>query len=316
MKRIKAVVQGSLNCDLIVNGMELPQLGQTVMGRTSCRSSGGKGANQAVQLAKLGAEVYMIGRVGRDSNGDFLLESLKKEGVHTDFVIRDQEPTGMGAVLCGEEGHYYAMVIPGANSRCEAGDILRAKEVIREADVLMSQLETTDTALYQMAALSKEYDIPWILNPAPAKPVKEELYALAYAMTPNETEAAFYAGISPSELESCEGWEKAAVWFRERGCARLVMTLGGNGCYLATEEKKLHQKGFVVQAIDTTAAGDAFNGAYAYGAACGMSAEEGLSFANAAGAVAASRRGAQDSMGSMEELRAFIRNQGVHSFAL
>lgn len=309
MRKPIVVVEGSLNCDIIAKGDNLPKLGETVIGRSHTLYSGGKGANQAVQLAKLGAEVYLIGRIGHDSYGDLILDSLHSAGVHTDFLKREDEATGLGLVQCGAGGQYYAMVIPGANGCCRAADVLEAKEIIAKADVVLCQLEATDEALYEVADLADTFSVPLILNPAPAKEIDGRLFSLTHTLTPNETEAAFYAQMNPEELNSSEGLALAAERILSKGAGRLLITLGGRGCFYADRNRQFTVPAVPVKAVDTTAAGDAFNGAYAYAVACGQSPAECLLFANAAGAVAASKSGAQSSMGGTAEIKELIKDR-------
>lgn len=306
MERPIAVVQGSLNCDIFVRGAALPKLGETVIGCEHALYSGGKGANQAVQLTKLGAEVYMVGRVGRDSYGRFVLKQLQSAGVHTEFVLCEDDATGIGAVQCDADGRYYAMVVPNANGRCRAEDVLAAKAVIEKADVMMCQLETTDEAVYQTAELAKQFSIPLIINPAPAKQMDSALFSAAHTITPNETEAAFYTGIEAEEVATPQGREKAAERLIRMGAARVLLTLGSRGSFYADGRTKSYMDAFPVHAVDTTAAGDAFNAAYAYAVACGMPLQRCLLYANAAGALATTRRGAQSSMCDAASLKKFL----------
>ncbi|MBQ4061839.1 MAG: ribokinase [Christensenellaceae bacterium] len=307
MKRPIAVVQGSLNCDITACGQRLPKLGETVIGTNSSMSSGGKGANQAVQLAKMGAEVYMIGRVGKDSYGDFLISQLKAAGVKTDYVLQEDESTGLGVVHCDSNGQYYAMVIPNANGSCCAADVMAAKDVIAEADVMMCQLESTDDAMYCAAKMAKEFSVPLILNPAPAKQVDPSLFACAHTITPNETETAFYTKMNAEELVTKEKWTIAANRLLDMGAKRALITLGGNGSFYLEQGREIYVPAFSVNAVDTTAAGDAFNGAYAYAVATSLPLEESLMLATAAGALATQNVGAQASMRGLIDIKNFLK---------
>lgn len=309
MKKPIAVVQGSLNCDITAAGDILPKLGETVIGNQYALSPGGKGANQAVQLARLGAETYLIGRVGSDSYGDLLIESLREAGVRTDFVKRDPAPTGIGLVQCGANGQYYAMVVPGANGACSARDVSDAQDVIAVADVMLCQLETTEEALFAAADLAQKHAVSLIINPAPAKKMDPRLFEAAHTITPNETEAAFYADLEPSALDNSSGLRLAAERLLRLGARRVLMTLGARGCCYADAQRQFIAPPFPVKAVDTTAAGDAFNGAYAYAVAVGTSLEEALCFANAAGAAAASKSGAQPSICRLEVLNQLIKDR-------
>ena len=296
MKQPLIVIQGSLNYDMFAKASRLPQKGESILGHTYNVFSGGKGANQAVQMAKLGAEVYMIGKIGNDYQGDFILQKLQDAGVICDYLQRGDYGTGISCVHCADDGIYNSIVVPNGNACCNAEDVLRAEERIKNADVCVCQLETTDEAVDCLMELAERYQVPVVLNPAPAKQVDESIFRRAYIVTPNEAEAALYAEMPIEEVASEEGRKKAAKILLEKGAQRALITLGAHGCYYYDGKEELYCPSYSVRAVDSSAAGDSFNGALSYSIAMGYPMEKVLSFANAAGALTASKLGAQESM--------------------
>jgi len=308
MKQIRVVVEGSLIFDLMTKAKTLPRVGQTLLGTGFAMGSGGKGANQAVQLARLGADVTMIGRVGADFMGDYLLEKLKGEKIDTSFIIRDKESsTGICAIHVDEEGRNDIIVVLLANSRCSAPDVEAAEKRIAEADIVLSQLETTNEAMEKTVELGVKYGKRVILNPAPASPVRSEIFNKVFLVTPNEKEAEEISGVMQGDYPPEEWRKRAASSFHEQGAKNVILTLGEAGAYYSSEGKELFVKAFKIKPEDSTAAGDAFNGALCYALALGKSVEEAIVWGNAAGALAVSRIGSQSSLCTMEELAAFLK---------
>ena len=308
MKQVRVVVQGSLIFDLTAKAKALPRVGQTVLGTGFAMNSGGKGANQAVQLARLGADVSMIGRVGVDFMGDYLLEKLRGEKIDTSFIIRDTESsTSFCAIHVDEEGRNAIIVVPLANSRCRSFDVEAAEKRIAEADIVLSQLETSNEAMEKAVELGVKYGKRVILNPAPASPVRSEILKKVFLVTPNEREAEEISGVMQSDYPA-EEWRKRAVSsLHELGAKNVILTLGEAGAYYSSEGKELFVKAFTIRPEDSTAAGDAFNGALCYALALGKSVEEAIVWGNAAGALAASKLGSQSSLCTMEELSALLK---------
>ncbi|MCX7710339.1 MAG: ribokinase [Clostridia bacterium] len=306
----RIVVQGSMLFDFFTKAKELPKVGQTVLGNYFGMFSGGKGSNQAVQLARLGAEVYMIGRVGCDFMGDFLLDKLRSEGMDTAYIVRDDSiHTGLCAVHIDERGRNDIIVVPLANTHCCREDVLKAESLISSAEIVLCQLETTVEAAYCAMELANRHGKPAVLNPAPAVEIPQEMVRWAYLFTPNETEAEFYSGINQNDFAP-EIWrELAAERLRELGASRILITLGKDGCFYYDGKDKIHYPAFAVNAVDSTAAGDAFNAALAYALAMKKNIPEAIRYANGAGSLAASRFGSQASLCNIAELEALLKER-------
>jgi ribokinase len=302
--RPRIVVIGSLVFDFVARADRLPRPGETVLGDLFGMFPGGKGANQAVQASRCGAEVYLIGRVGADSPGDRLLASLQQSNVKIDFVQRD--PNASTAACCihvDQQGRNSIVIVPGANLACGKEDIEHAREIIREADVILTQLEIPITTVEYAAEIAAQWQVPFVLNPAPAQQLPRTLLSRVTILTPNETEAELLTGI-PISSES-NWWEAQAAALLTTGPETIIITLGERGALLATRERSALVPAVRVQPIDTTAAGDAFNGALAVALAEGQAHYGAVSFANIAGAMSTMRIGAQPSMAWRHEIEAF-----------
>lgn len=306
----RIVVIGSLIFDFVASGERLPKKGETILGNGFGMFTGGKGANQAVQASRLGAEVYMIGRIGNDFMGDKILYNLQRDGVSTEFVRKDKESsTAACCIHVDKNGDNAIIISQGANMTCTNDEIDNAKDVILTADMVLCQLEISMPAIEYAIQLIRAKHIPVILNPAPAVKIPEGLFSEIDVLTPNETEAEFYSGIIQEEDRSYE-WEKAASdKILGLGPQNVIITLGKRGAFFANGGNKRHIKGFEINAVDATAAGDAFNGALAVALAEGKSLGEAIVFANGAGALAASRFGAQTSLCTRTELTRFLNSQ-------
>jgi ribokinase len=301
----KLVVVGSANRDLVVKTERIPAPGETVIGGAFVTAPGGKGGNQAVAAARLGAEVWFVGRVGRDIFGDALADEMIAAGIHVDFLRRDDiEPTGVALIGVDARGENAIIVAPGANHRLGRNDILAALPAIAQAYSLIVQLEipleTVEAAIDAAIAAGTKV----ILNPAPvnhANPLTDSLLAKIDVLTPNEHEAAQLLGYaSPNDLD----WETAAQRLRAKGIGAVVITLGEAGCVLADAIGTRRIPSVPVHAIDTTAAGDCFTGALAVGLAEGLSLDDAARFASRAAALSVSRLGAQPSLPTRSEVDA------------
>ena len=300
----RILVIGSFVMDLVVRTPRLPKEGETVVGTEFGRAPGGKGANQAVAAARLGAKVTMVGRVGNDLFGKDQLESLSASGVDTRYVVMDDEaPTGVGSITLDSSGNNRIIVVPGANMRVTPADIERARPAMEEADIVVLQLEIPDEANMRALELARELGKPVILNPAPAHALDDVVLQNVTVFTPNETETEILTGIPASTPEQAE---KAALSLRARGVKTVVITLGGKGSLLVRDGETRLVPAWPVNVVDTTAAGDAFNGALAVALARGDSWSDALMFANAVGALAVSKFGAQPSMPTKAEVEAFL----------
>jgi ribokinase len=287
------VVLGSLNVDLVTRVAVLPGPGETVLGDRLLTFSGGKGANQAVAAARLGGLVAMVGRVGRDAGGDTLLRQLSLDGVDATGVSRDaDEPSGAALIMVGADGENLISVAPGANGRVGDAEVERALRSAGRDGLLVLQLEIPRPAAVR--AIGEGTRV--LLNAAPAAPLPLELLRGLEALVVNESEAAALLGRPLPGVE-------AARALRAAGCGLAVVTLGAAGAALCDADGARLAEPFAVRAVDTTAAGDAFVGALAVGLAAGRPAAEAVRFANAAGAAAATRAGAQESLPRLEDLR-------------
>ena len=291
MSRI--VVLGSLNVDLVTRVSVLPRPGETVLGDRLLTFTGGKGANQAVAAARLGGQVAMVGRVGRDAGGDALLRQLAEDGVDAAGVERDPaEPSGAALIMVGADGENLIAVAPGANGRVGDADVERALEAAGADGLVVLQLEIPRSAAERALREGRRV----LLNAAPAAALPAELLRGLEALVVNESEAAALLG------RSLAGPEAAAA-LHAAGCALAVVTLGAAGAAVCDADGARVVPPFAVTAVDTTAAGDAFVGALAVGLAAGRPAAEAVRYANAAGAAAATRAGAQESLPRAEDLR-------------
>jgi ribokinase len=301
------MVVGSLVVDFVATAPRLPRKGETVLGETFGMFPGGKGANQAVQAGRLGAEVYMVGRVGNDFLAEHLLTSLTESGVATEFVQRDGAlKTASCCIHVDQAGHNAIIIVPQANMACSPEDVNAAAKVLRSADILLCQLEIPTATVAYAVALAVENRVPVILNPAPAQQIPAILLSQVTILTPNETEAEFLSGsAAPGSVD--DSWAaEAAQKLLALGPATVLITLGERGCYLATGTRRRLIASYPVSVVDTTAAGDAFNGALAVALAEGREIDDAIAFANAAGALATTRAGAQPSLAWRAELETLL----------
>ena len=309
MKKVKIAVLGSLIYDCVLWGPRLPRKGETITGFRSGFFTGGKGANQAVQAARLGAEVYMIGKLGKDVAGDTLMASLARDGVHTDFIqIDENERTGTCAIMVDENGDNMIMTAPAANLAISAEEIETAISKLGGFDLLLTQLETNIESVECALAAARRIGTPIILNPAPAKKIPDSFFDGVAFATPNETETEAYTGIMPS-FDNKEETGEAAARLLAKGVKNVVFTLGSAGAFYTDGKREIYAPSYKIKAVDATAAGDAFNAALAVKIAGGSGIDEAMSYANAAGAVAASRAGAQPSLGTAAELEEFLKGR-------
>jgi ribokinase len=294
----KVVVVGSANMDLVVRTTRFPAPGETVMGSDFANFPGGKGANQAVAAGRLGGNIAFVGKVGSDAFGDQLIQSLAASGVGTDMVLRDEGTSGIAIITLDEQAQNTIVVAAGANWRLTP-DEARAAVAKLQPDVVLAQLEVSLEAVE--AAFDAAPDAIKILNPAPAQALPLSLLDKCDYVTPNETEAEALSGVRPTDKRSCDG---VAHLLFEKGVRNVIVTMGSMGCYYHNGESGRMFEPMQVFPIDTTGAGDAFNGALAHFLAVGRPIEESLHLANYTGALSTLRPGAQDAMPTIEELRA------------
>lgn len=304
MKNTNIVVVGSINMDLVVQTEKMPTVGETVMGNSFAAVPGGKGANQAVAASRLGAQVSMIGCVGDDAYGRTLLEHLRNEALDTSHIAEvSGVSTGVALIQVNKNGDNSIVVVPGANGALTRETILSAEEKIRQADVLLVQLEIPLTAVEAALEIAHAHGVTTILNPAPAVSLPATLLEKVRLLTPNETEAAILSGLP--EGEGVERTVAAVQALLPNGNA--IVTHGSQGAYYAPSAvgSPVHVPACSVQAVDTTAAGDCFNAAVAVQIGEGRSVEEAIAFAARAAAISVTRFGAQTSLPTREEVERF-----------
>lgn len=297
----KVIVIGSANVDFTVTVDRLPAPGETVLGREYYQSYGGKGANQAVAARKAGADVVFLTKIGTDANGKMMEKHLISSGLPPTGMLRDPKtPTGVALIMVDRTGTNQIAVAPGSNQMVTAEEVQRASSLMAGARVLLVQLEIPMAAVLQALALAKKHRVMTILNPAPAQPLSTELLKMVDILTPNETEACCLAGQDQAEA--------AARVLLKRGARSVIVTCGADGALLMDGEKGARLfTAFPVDAVDSTGAGDAFNGALACALASGDQLEKAISFANAAGALATTKRGAQEAMASRRDIEQLRR---------
>ncbi|MBS0180528.1 MAG: ribokinase [Nitrospira sp.] len=294
------VVIGSSNIDLTATVDRLPAPGETVLGQHFVQSFGGKGANQAVAAARAGAEVRFLSKVGRDAHGDLIEQHLAAERLSRRVLLRDADaPTGVAMILVDGGGENQIVVVPGSNYRLMPRDVRRYADMMADARVLLVQMELLLETLEEALMVAKEHGLTTILNPAPAAPLSPELLKLVDILTPNETEVRMLSGVT----DPAEGAHLLVL----RGAGTVVVTCGDDGALFSRGTKPVHLPAFVVNAMDSTGAGDAFNGALACALAEGMEIEAALERANAAGALATTAQGAQASMPDRSDIDQLCR---------
>jgi len=307
-KSPQIAVVGSLNMDLIIESPRLPRPGETVIASDSQQSPGGKGGNQSVAAARLGATVSHIGRLGDDSFGDLLADNLKAEKIDIQAVQRtEQTPSGLAVVMVDLQGHNSIMVVPGANSLLTPDDIEKHAEVIRNADLLLVQLEVPIEAVLKAIEIAKEASTRLILDPAPvpaANLLTPELLGVDLAC-PNATEAEEILGVS---INSVQDARQAAWKFTQLGTKNVIITLGEEGAVLSDGKGIDFVAPYAVDVEDTTAAGDAFAAAVAVRWAEGVELAEAARFACAAGALTSTKLGAQEAMPTRQEVESLVES--------
>jgi len=290
--------------DFTVAVPRLPAEGETVTGGSFYVSHGGKGANQAVAARRLGGDVRFVGCVGQDPQGDRVVEQLAAEGIPTDGVIRTEAATGVALITVDREGRNQIAVASGANLELLPDLAKMHASLMPWAKVLLLQLEIPVSSVQWALATAREHGVLSILNPAPAQPLPDTLLSLVDCLTPNANEAEVLTGIAVTAPDRAS---QAAQHLLARGVRRVIVTLGTRGVLYCDGKSALHFPAFPVDAVDTTGAGDAFNGALAVGLAAAGTWEEALPLANAAAALACTRRGAQTSFPRRAEVETFMR---------
>ena len=300
MARKPIVVAGSINIDLVTSTHHIPVAGETVSGTDFQVHPGGKGANQAVAIARLGYPVHMIGHVGDDVFGPQLRDGLAAAGVDVSAVTTSAGPSGVATIVVSDTAENSIVVVPGANALLLPQDLDRHLAMIRSSAMVLTQLETPMETVAYLAALCRREGVPLMLDPAPAQNLPDGLLHHVTWLTPNETEAAFFTGHgTDAASSSCQSTAEALLG---TGAANVLLKLGARGAYVATAGGiRSEVSSFPVKAIDTTAAGDCFNGAFATALCLGNDPLASARYAAAAAAIAVTRAGAQASMPTAEE---------------
>lgn len=304
MQRTKILVIGSLNMDLVVHVPRVPQDGETILGTEFHRYFGGKGANQALAVARQGVTTLMAGRVGADAFGEDQIATLKAAGINTDYILIDEERTsGVASIVIDEAGNNRIMVIPGANGAVSPRDVEALEPIMAECSCVVIQLEIPLKTVLAAVRSAHAQGAKVILNPAPAQTLPLDIYPCLTVITPNESEAQLLTGIEVKDLVSAR---QAAQVLLDRGVLAVVITLGAQGVYGLTLAGEFHFPAHQVKVVDTVAAGDTFTGALAALVGEGRSLKEAAEYANAAAALAVTRRGAQPSVPTREEVLRFM----------
>lgn len=297
MKEI--VVIGSANTDMVVKATKLPLPGETLLGGTFFMNAGGKGANQAVAAARAGGNVTLIAKIGNDIFGKQTIEGLQKENINTDYIfVDDTAPSGTALIMVNDDGENCIVVAPGANAKLLPADIEKVKNIL-DAEIILMQLEIPMITIIEVLKIAESNNKKVILNPAPAQKLDDELLNGLFLITPNETEACLLTGIKVFDEETAS---HAADIFLSKGVHNVIITLGRQGAYFQNENLKFKINAPVVQAVDTTAAGDTFNGALTVAILENMHWKNAIQFAVAAASMSVTRLGAQSSVPYRSEI--------------
>lgn len=297
--RDKIIVIGSLNYDIVLKVSKLPAQGETLPANDAAFSAGGKGANQAVQAAKLGVPTYMAGCVGNDSMGDFLLKTANSYGLHTDYIRRTNGPSGMGVVNAMDDGSVFATIVRGANFEITKEDIDRIEPLMEEAGLMILQMEIPQDMNRYAIDKAKAHGCKVLMNAAPAAPFEEEYLKKCDILVVNEVEASFYAGKTIDTMDKAV--EEAGNMSAKLGNT-VIITMGKEGAVVSSAGRTEKVPSMKVNAIETTGAGDSFIGGTGYAVMNGMDIFEASKFATKCSAVTVCRLGAQDSMPTLKEI--------------
>lgn len=301
------VVVGSTNTDMVIKCDRLPAPGETILGGDFFMNQGGKGANQAVAAVRLGIPVTLVAKLGDDIFGKQSLELFRKDGIDTRFVFTDpNHPSGIALITIDARGENCIAVASGANAALMPTDVEAALGSIRAASMVLMQLETPVDTVAFVAAQARDAGVPVILNPAPATTIPSSLLQNVSVLTPNETEAQLISGVVIHDFTSAE---RAAAVIREKGVETVIITMGAQGALIATGGSTIMVPAPTVEARDTTAAGDVFNGALAVALCEGQSLEDAARFACHAAALSVTRLGAQASAPWRSEVEDFIQTK-------
>ncbi len=300
-------VVGSLNMDFVIRTEKIPRPGETVLGNSFRRIPGGKGGNQAAAAARLGAKVTMIGAVGNDDLGEELIRSLKKDGVKTDYILKkDGISTGIASIVVERSGNNAITVVSGANYALAIEDIERYHFVLEQSKVLLVQLETPLLSIKKALTIARRAESITILNPAPGMKLDKEILSNVDILTPNEIELELLSGCPANSMDEIQS---AGNRLLKKGVRQLIVTLGDRGCVSINRVGMTHYPARNVSVVDTTAAGDCFNGALAVALSEEMNMEDAISFAISASALSVTKSGAQTSLPYRKDVDAYINKK-------
>ncbi len=306
----KIVVLGSSNTDMIIQVKKIPKPGETVIGGKFSIAAGGKGANQAVAAVRAGGNVAFVSRIGKDMFGNTSLKGFLEDGLNVENIFIDsEEPSGVALIFVDEKGENSIAVAPGSNSKLLPGDINRKLKIISDADILLMQLEIPLETIEYASEIAFENNVKIILNPAPAQHLSDKLLRQISIITPNETEAEFLTGVHVTNAKDAE---KAAKILFEKGIGIVIITLGSKGAFVFSEIFKGLIPSYKVEATDTTAAGDVFNGALAAALSENKELKTAVKFANAAAALSVTKLGAQPSAPFKENIFKLLKNNLIN----
>lgn len=300
MKAKKILVIGSSNTDMVIKSERLPVPGETILGGQFLMNPGGKGANQAVAAARLGGQVTFIAKVGNDIFGQEAVKGFQSHGIDTNYILVDKgNPSGVALIMVDDKGENCISVALGANAALQITDLENAKPVFAQSSHVLVQLEIPMVVVEYVAKLASQNGAKIVLNPAPAQMLSDDLLANISIITPNQTEAELLTGI---KLEHESSVKQAAQVLRNKGVATVIITLGANGAYVLSDEVDQIVPSPKVVPVDTTAAGDTFNGALVVGLSEGMNLVDAVKFANSAAAYSVTKLGAQASTPLREDV--------------
>ena len=300
------VALGGMNMALIGTATRLPLPGETLKGERFYTAPGGKGATQAVAAARLGANVRMVGRVGRDLFGPTLLNALRNDGIDVSGVAEDPDhPSGVGMIILDAERQNRVLAIYGANLQCNEDQLAAVEAALDKADVLLLQMEVPFHVSMAAARAARARGVTTMLDPAPASDIPPDAFRDLDIVTPNQTEAEYHTGIRVDDIPSAKAAAEALL---ERGVATAIVKMAEQGVYWASQEGSGHVPAYDVDVVDTISAGDAFSGGLAVAVAEGRSMQGAIRYASAAGALAVTRRGVQTAMPSRAEVDALYQS--------
>ncbi len=305
MSNGKIVIVGSSNTDMVIKSARIPEPGETILGGTFFMNPGGKGANQAVTVSRLGGDVVFVTKTGNDLFGRQSIELYANEGINTDYIFSDaKNPSGVALIMVDDKGENCIAVASGANASLSTKDINAAKKEIENAEIVLMQMEIPMETIEYVASLASKKGVKVILNPAPAAALSDQLLSCLYMITPNKSEAEMISGVKVTGWESARA---AADVISAKGVDIVVITLGSLGAMIKEGSTYYNVPAEKVTAVDTTAAGDTFNGALCVAMAEGKSVHEAVQFASKASSIAVTRMGAQASIPQRRELDALMK---------